>query len=287
MRFRSGAIPEERMRVGHFQVEVKAGDFAANIAKFTEGLRRADADRVEILCFPELFLTGSGDTEERARAAAIAADSQQMMKALDASAQFQVTAVVGFGEMRDGKFRNSAAVLHKGHLAGIYSKCSAYEPWETQGRDFPVFERNGVKFGVIICSDGGYIEPARILAAKGARIIFAPHQNYIGVRGLLEHYRTVRSDHTARAVENSVYFVRGNNYHAGPDPAFTRYVGAAYGDSYILDPRGEIVIRSRQFAEDFIFADIDPAMAHNNSYKIGRSLWSHREFAKLLDEAAS
>ena len=36
-----------------------------------------------------------------------------------------------------------------------------------------------MKFGVIICADGGYIEPARILALKGARIIFAPHYNYI------------------------------------------------------------------------------------------------------------
>ena len=34
-------------------------------------------------------------------------------------------------------------------------ECSAYMPFHKQGREFPVFERSGVKFGVIICSDGG------------------------------------------------------------------------------------------------------------------------------------
>ena len=45
-------------------------------------------------------------------------------------------------------------------------------------REFPVFTHNGLTFGVVICSDGGYIEPARLLAIKGAKVIFAPHFNY-------------------------------------------------------------------------------------------------------------
>jgi predicted amidohydrolase len=271
------------MRIGLYQVVSKRGDYAANLAKFTEGMRCADRDHVEIVCFPECFLTGCADSAESARSLAIAADSQEMTKALDATARCDATAVVGFGEMRGGDFYNSAAVIHKGHLLGIYSKCTAYEPFEKQGRDFPVFQRGDVKFGVVICSDGGYIEPARILAAKGAKIIFAPHYNYINKEYLLEHYRTVRSDHTARAVENSVYFVRGNCY-LPKDPAKTDGVG--YGDSYIVDPFGEIVARARQFEEDFVLADINLALAHNNQWKIGRSLWSQREFGKLLANAA-
>jgi predicted amidohydrolase len=46
------------MRIGHFQVAVKTDAFQANLAKFVEGLQRADRDRVEIVCFPECFLTG-------------------------------------------------------------------------------------------------------------------------------------------------------------------------------------------------------------------------------------
>jgi predicted amidohydrolase len=169
-----------------------------------------------------------------------------------------------------------------GRLLGVYSKCTAYESWEKQGREFAVFRRGDVTFGVVICSDGGYIEPARILAAKGAKIVFAPHNNYIDKDYLLRHYRTVRSDHTARAVENSVYFVRGNNY-VSKDPRADR---VGYGDSYIVDPYGEIIARARQFDEDFVFADLNLALARNNQNTIGRSLWSQREFGKILADVA-
>jgi predicted amidohydrolase len=139
-------------------------------------------------------------------------------------------------------------------------------PFHKQGRDFLVFERGGVKFGVVICSDGGYVEPSRILALKGARVIFSPHFNYIGKEGL-------------------IYFVRGNNVVLGKDPAITKSDGVGYGDSYIVDPYGELVVRSRRHQEDFLFVDVDPAVT-DRVWKVGRSLWSVREFHKQLLDAA-
>jgi hypothetical protein len=47
-----------------------------------------------------------------------------------------------------------------------------------------------------------------------------------------------------------------------------------------------MMVRSRRGHEDFILADIDPAMAHDAAWKLGRSLWSYREFGKLLADAA-
>ena len=125
----------------------------------------------------------------------------------------------------------------------------------------------------------------RILALKGAKVIFAPHFNYIGKQGLIGHFMKVRADHTARAVENSVYFVRGNNVSLGKEECITRNEGVGYGDSYIVDPHGEIVVRSRRHLEDFIFADIDGAIT-DRAWKVGRSLWSAREFGPMLLEAA-
>lgn len=55
-----------------------------------------------------------------------------------------------------------------------------------------------------------------------------------------------------------------------------------YGDSYIVDPAGEILVRSRRHQEDFIFADVDPEMAEDEAWGVGRSLWSAREFGKAL-----
>ena len=272
------------MRIGHCQLESILGDFEANLAKVIKGLERADRERVAVVSFPECFLTGYPDREEIVRKSAFAVDSPQMMKLLDRTAKFEATYIVGFNELRGNDLFNTAVVVQKGHILGTYSKCSAYMKFHKQGRDFPVFERDGVKFGVIICSDGGFIEPARILALKGARIIFAPHFNYINAKGLIGHFMHVRADHTARAVENAVWFVRGNNVVLDKAPGLS-FDGVGYGDSYVIDPFGEIVVRSRRHHEDFIFTDIDPAVT-DKAWGVGRSLWSAREFHKYLLEAA-
>jgi predicted amidohydrolase len=273
------------LRIGHCQLETHCGDFAGNLAKVVKGLEWAERERVEIVCFPECFLTGYPDAEELARRHAFAADSPQLLQLLDRTSRFGATAIIGFNEQRGRDLYNTAAVIHKGHLLGTYSKCFAYQPFHKQGREFPVFDRGGMKFGIVICADGGYIEPTRILALKGARIIFSPHFNYIAKEGLIEHFQHVRADHVARAVENGVYFLRGNNVVLNKDPAITKYEGVGYGDSYVVDPFGEILVRSRRHQEDFIWADIDPAVAEKAG-STRRSLQSIRELHRHLLEAA-
>ena len=190
------------MKIAHCQFEAWCGEFDANLRRFEEGLARADAAGAAIVSFPECFLTGYPDTEELARAGAFAADSPQMQRVLDATSRHEALAIVGFNEQRGDDLYNTALVAHRGHLLGTYSKCAAYQKFHRQGRDFPVWEHRGLKFGVLICADGGYIEPARILALKGARVIFAPHFNYIRDTGLISHFMKVRADHAARAIEN-------------------------------------------------------------------------------------
>ena len=269
------------MRIGHSQVDSQLGDFEGNLAKVVAGLERAERERVEIVSFPECFLTGYPDTEEIARRDAFTIDSTKAMRVLDATSRFEPVVIVGFNELRGPDLFNTVLIAHKGHLLGAYSKCTAYQKFHKQGREFPVFEHHGVKFGVVICSDGGFIEPTRLLALQGAKIVFAPHFNYINQAGLIGHFMKVRADHTARAVENSVYFVRGNNVSLGKEESITRYDGVGYGDSYIVDPHGEIIVQSRRHVEDFFFADIDTLIA-DQSWGVGRSMWSAREFGQQL-----
>ena len=66
------------MRIGHCQLDSRCGDFEGNLAKVVQGLERADRDRVEIVSFPECFLTGYPDTEELARQGAFATSAPQM-----------------------------------------------------------------------------------------------------------------------------------------------------------------------------------------------------------------
>ena len=82
-----------------------------------------------------------------------------------------------------------------------------------------------------------------------------------------------------------VYLLRGNNVVVGKEEGLTKSEGVGYGDSYLVDPHGEIVVRSRRLVEDFIFADIDTTIV-DKSWSLGRSLYSYRQLGKYLQEAA-
>ncbi|MCA1567676.1 MAG: hypothetical protein LC803_18925 [Acidobacteria bacterium] len=45
------------------------------------------------------------------------------------------------------------------------------------GDKIPVFAVGGLTFGIIICNDSNYYEPARIMASRGATALFVPTNN--------------------------------------------------------------------------------------------------------------
>src|SRR5207244_7472256 len=98
------------MRIGHWQLESKCGDFEGNLAKVVKGLEQAQRERVEVVCFPECFLTGYPDTEELARKHAFAVDSSEVLKVLDGTARFDPTVIAGFNELRGRGLHNPAVV---------------------------------------------------------------------------------------------------------------------------------------------------------------------------------
>ncbi len=239
------------IKIGHFQLDTEPGNFKSNLAKLVDALVEVDRQNIKIVSFPESFLTGYFSKAERARKNSFSIDSHEINELLEKTKNIKAMFMVGFNEMRGEKLYNTVLVAERGKLIGSYSKAFPGYSYFTPGRKFPVFEKDGVKFGVIICSDGGFIEPARILALKGASIIFAPHYNYIRPKSLINHFNLVRSDHIARAIENSVWFVRGNNVNLEKDKGL-EYDGIGYGDSYIVNPLGEIVVKSQRNVETLI-----------------------------------
>lgn len=243
------------MKIGHYQLQCVTGDLDANVSKVLAGLAEADAQQLEIVSFPESMLTGYFTDATLAKKNSLEVEGPEISDLLSRSAKFKATFMVGFNEKRGEELFNTVLIAETGKLLGTYSKVFVCFDYFSQGRSFPVFKRGGFTFGVIICADGGYIEPARILGLKGADIIFAPHYNYIDGPSLLNHYQMVRSHHIARAVDNGVWFVRGNNVCADLDEGMDR-IGVGYGDSYIIDPRGEMVVRTLRHNEQLISYDV-------------------------------
>lgn len=265
------------MRLAHCQCEIAVGDIPANTERILAEAERAAARGIDLLTFPESMLTGYFDHESDARQHSMALDDARLTGILQRTAKSGVTVVFGLNERRGGELFNSVVVCRSGEVLGVYAKAFPCFSYFTPGRDFPVFEVGGITFGVIICADGSFIEPSRILALKGAQLIVAPHNNYIMDAAVLDHYQFVRADHVSRACENAVYFLRGNNVVSGRDKGM-HYDGTGYGDSYLMDPVGQVLVQSQRKAECVIEYELDPAQLERsrNAFVSDRSRQSAR-----------
>ena len=272
------------VRIGHYQCVCKQRDFEANLNTVIKGLESASEAKLDIVSFPETFLTGYFRDEKEARAQAFSVDSDQIKELLSRTARFEPLFMVGFNELRDGDLYNTVVVIEKGKLLGRYSKAMPCYGYFKPGREFPVFAKKGLRFGVIICADGGYIEPTRILSIKGAHVIFAPHFNFVG--GPVKHYQMVRNDHIARAVENGVYFIRANNVVPGREIDGVGTGGYGYGDSYILNPNGQIVAAAGLYHEYLMIYNLDLEKMHRSQHNL-RSLKSATDLLDVLSNTVT
>jgi 5-aminopentanamidase len=117
----------------------------------------------------------------------------------------------------------------------------------------PVFTVGDLTFGIIICNDSNYYEPARIMAARGATALFVPTNNGLpSTKAGPELVAQARNVDIARAVENSVWVIRA-------DVAGRTESMVCYGSSGIVDPDGMVLQSARQLAPDLIVADIKTA----------------------------
>lgn len=268
------------VRIGHYQCVCRQGDFQANLNTLVKGLELAQEANLDIVSFPESFLMGYFRDPAEARANAFTLDSVEIKEVLRKTARFESLFMVGFNELRGDDLYNTVAVIDRGEILGRYSKAMPIYSYFTPGREFPVFEKKGLKFGVIICADGGYIEPTRILAIKGAQLIFAPHFNFVGRP--VKHYQMAPNDHIARSVENGVYFLRANNVVPGLTLEGLGE-GFGYGDSYLLNPNGQLVAAAGLYHETLMIYNLDLDKVHRNQHT-RRSVKSARELLDVLND---
>lgn len=245
------------MRIATFQGPVVFGDAEANLATTEAALAEAESRGAEILAMPETFLHGFFSPQKFTLEYTVDLQGPFFQSILQRFRKYECTLLLGLNERRAADVFNTVAVIAKGKLLGTYSKTYAYLSYETRGDQFPVFEQRGIKFGIAICADTSYIEPARILAMKGAQIIFTPHFNYIDYEHVADHTTEVRNHHVAIAIDNGVYVARANvvvpeSVGTGP----LGYAGVGVGDCVILDRRGRVLAEAGISRKALLVADL-------------------------------
>ena len=247
------------MRVALCQSHVSFGDVEANLGRVQAALGKAQAAAADVLCMPESFLQGYFRTREAAWENSVDLESDAFARVLDRLSPFEPMVLFGLNERRGAKLYNTVVVVDKGRLVGRYCKVNLVYDYFEPGSEFPVFERAGVRFGVIICKDSSFIEPALIAAMRGAQVIFSPHFNHIAYDGVESHTRRVRAHHVARASETQCFVCKTNvvvSERQGVE-AFGRE-GVGVGDSFIVDPEGRFVAEAGLHREAFLVYDISP-----------------------------
>ncbi|WP_442761198.1 carbon-nitrogen hydrolase family protein [Pseudolactococcus chungangensis] len=144
----------------------------------------------------------------------------------------------------------------KGIVVGKYRKIHTFDITDpsgqiyresdtvTSGQEVVVVETPLGKLGFAICYDLRFPELHRLLALKGAEIIFNPSD--FNLMTGKDHWEVLLR---ARAIENGVYMIAADQY--GQNAKML-----AYGNSLVVNPWGTVIARAGD-GEQILYADID------------------------------
>ncbi|MFI6318424.1 carbon-nitrogen hydrolase family protein [Nonomuraea sp. NPDC050556] len=208
----------------------------------------AQAYGVNLLLFPECFLQGYLVEEHHVRTQALALTSPAFTAIRERLSHIGPTLVFGLIELHEGRYFNSAVVLTKGELGGVYRKThlTAGESLFTPGDAYPTFGQ----YGINICSDTRHPEAAAAIAAQGATILLVPSQNMMkrqAAERLKDLHHQVRAE---RARETGMWVISADVTGAR-DPH-----RIAYGPTSVMNPDGDVVAQVPTGREGMVIAEV-------------------------------
>ncbi len=241
-----------KVRLGLSQINVSVGDIEGNLKKIIRYIRRAKKSGVDIICFPELSITGYPPEDLLLKPSFI----EDNLKALDEvrKATDSMTVVVGFANKNQDIF-NAAAIIHNKVLIDVYHKCylpnySVFDEnrYFQAGVRAPVYRLGDFVFGVSICEDIWYPgDPTRKQALLGdAQIILNISSSPYYASKVQARERMLLT----RASDYSVV-IGFCNLVGGQDELIFD------GHSVVIDERGEVIARASGFEEELLIADVN------------------------------
>lgn len=267
------------MKIAAYQVPLHATNSMEVIGLIRQSVAWCESQGVEILCCPEGVLGGLADYADSPADIAIDVEAGQLRALLAPLASDRVATIVGFTELgRGSRLYNAAAVFHQGAVVGIYRKLypAINKSVYAAGDKLPIFRIGDLTFGILLCNDSNYYEPARIMAAQGAAALFVPTNNGLPpTKGDPELVTLARNVDIARAIENSVSVIRA-------DVAGRARNLVSYGSSGIVDRDGMVLQIARQLDADLIVAEIKTAPhIQRRGWDVARNSAVMEEYVRL------
>ena len=277
------------IRVAAVQFQHAPGDKAYNLRRVRHYVEDAARAGAEIICFPEMCLTGYWHVRKLSRAemealAEPVPDGPSSRELLRLAREHGMTIGAGLIE------RASAGRLYNGYVVAMpngewacHRKLHEFvSEYLSNGDAYTVFDTpHGCRVGVLTCYDNNIVENARATALAGAEILLSPHQtggcNSVSPKAMKpvdpaiwarrhEDPEAIRAELCgtkgrgwlmrwlpSRAHDNGMFLVFSNGI--GPDDDEIRT-----GNAMVLDPYGEIIVETARAGDDMVVADLDASL---------------------------
>ncbi len=233
---------------------------AAMYEKHLPMIHDAGKKGVQILCLQEIF---NGPyfcpgQDKRWYDAAEAVPGPTIEKLQPICKQYKMAMVVPLYEREmAGVYYNTAGVIDAdGSYLGKYRKNHIPQTsgfWEKYffrpgNLGYPTFQTRYAKIGVYICYDRHFPEGARALGLNGAEIVYNPSATVAGLSQYLWEL-----EQPAHAAANG-YFVGAIN-RVGTEAPWN--IGKFYGNSYFVDPKGQIIACGSEDQDELIVSELN------------------------------
>lgn len=257
-----------KVKIGLIQMGLK-GDTSRGVEEIRAAMleahrpfiEQAAQQGVQVLSFQEVFtqpyFCPSQDSKWYAAAEPVP-DGPTTKLMQEYAKKYQLALIVPiYEEAMPGVYYNTAAVIDAdGTCLGKYRKTHIPQVagfWEKfffkpGASGWPVFQTAYCKVGVYICYDRHFPEGWRALALKGAEYIVNPSAT---VAGLSEYLWKL--EQPASAAANGVYIGAVNR--VGAEAPWN--IGEFYGQSYVVNPRGDIEAIASRDKDELLVHEID------------------------------
>lgn len=235
----------EPLRITMVPLHSRIGDIEGNLAKMLSRCDEAEGNGADLVCFPELSLTGYAMPSSRDLA--MSEDHPALASISERTEGSELSICFGYV---DAEGHIVQAVASKGRIIGRYRKTHLGEREQgvmTPGDSFPIIDIGKAKVGISICWEAHFPEIAGTYALEGADMILMPFASGLGGERRQSSWDRFLP---ARAYDNTVFVAAVNAF--GDTGAGTMMGGGAAA----YNVRGERI--GHTYGSQALTVDLDP-----------------------------
>jgi NAD+ synthase (glutamine-hydrolysing) len=249
-----------KLRVGLAQISPILGSVPENLQLHLERIEEAKEQQVQLLCFPELSLTGYVLKDLVPHVAMAATESAPAIAEL-LTASESMDLLFGFVEEdKRHRYYISAAYLSQGRIVHVHRKVylPTYGMFEEErylatGDRFRAFDTRFGRLGVLVCEDFWHISAPYALWLDGADILLlisASPGRGLSPEAVLGSSRSVELINQTYATFLTDFVLHCNRVGVEDGLNF-------WGGSTIFGPDGRLVAQAPYFEESLLVAALD------------------------------